>query len=334
MPKFLTMLKIGVLGAGHLGKIHLNCIRQIEKYELVGFFDKDEETAKQVETETGIRSFDSLDALIDAVDVVDIVTPTIRHFECASRALQKRKHVFIEKPIVATPDEANALKKLADEARVKVQVGHVERFNPAFIAAEPFINRPLFIEAHRLALFNPRGTDVPVVLDLMVHDLDILLTVVKSPVTHISANGVSIVSPTPDITNARIEFENGTVANLTASRLSMKNMRKTRIFQRDAYISVDFLDKVAEIVRLHDTVDVANPLSATITLGDGTEKQITFERPEVHPINAIKTELESFYDAIVHNTTPAVTIDDGINVLKLAYRILDAVDASIAKVQK
>ena len=241
------MLKIGVLGAGHLGKIHLNCIKQIEKYELVGFYDPAVETAKQVEVEMKLKCFDSIDALIDAVDVVDIVTPTIRHFECASKALQKRKHVFIEKPIVATPDEANALKKLADEAGVKVQVGHVERFNPAFVAAEPFINEPLFIEAHRLALFNPRGTDVPVVLDLMVHDLDILLTIVKSPVAHISASGVSIVSPTPDITNVRIEFENGTVANLTASRLSMKYMRKTRIFQKGAYITVDFLDKVAEI---------------------------------------------------------------------------------------
>ena len=328
------MLKIGVLGAGHLGKIHLNCIKQIEEYDLIGFFDPADETAKAVEAETGIRAFASIDTLIDAVDVVDIVTPTIRHFECASKALQKRRHVFIEKPIVATPDKANALKRLADEAGVKVQVGHVERFNPAFIAAEPFIGEPLFVEAHRLALFNPRGTDVPVVLDLMVHDLDILLTIVKSPVRHISASGVSIVSPTPDITNVRIEFENGAVANLTASRLSLKNMRKTRIFQKGAYISVDFLDKVAEIVRLNDQIDESNPLSATITLGDGSEKQITFERPEVHPINAIKTELESFYSAIVHNTTPTVTIDDGINVLKLAYRILDAVDESTAKVKK
>ena len=328
------MLKIGVLGAGHLGKIHLNCIKQIEQYDLVGFFDPDMVTARQVEAEMGVKSFESIDALIDAVDVVDIVTPTIRHFECASKALQKRKHVFIEKPIVATPDEANALKKLADEAGVKVQVGHVERFNPAFIAAEPFIKSPLFVEAHRLALFNPRGTDVPVVLDLMVHDLDILLTIVRSEVSHVSANGVSIVSPTPDITNARIEFKNGTVANLTASRLSLKNMRKTRIFQPDAYITVDFLDKVTEITRIHDNVDEANPLSATITLGDGSEKQITFERPEIHPINAIKTELESFYSAIVHNTAPAVTIDDGINVLKLAYRIIDAVEASTAKVKK
>ncbi len=328
------MLKIGVLGAGHLGKIHLNCIKQIDNYDLVGFYDPTIETARLVEAEMNLKCFDSVDSLIDAVDVVDIVTPTIRHFECAYKALQKRKHVFIEKPIVATPDEANALKKLADEAGVKVQVGHVERFNPAFVAAEPFINEPLFIEAHRLALFNPRGTDVPVVLDLMVHDLDILLTIVKSCVAHISASGVSIVSPTPDITNVRIEFENGTVANLTASRLSLKNMRKTRIFQKGAYITVDFLDKVAEIFRIKDEVDETNPLSATITLGNGTEKQITFERPEIHPINAIKTELESFYDAIIHNTMPAVTIDDGINVLKLAYRILAAVEEASAKVQK
>lgn len=328
------MLKIGVLGAGHLGKIHINCIKQIERYELVGFYDPAEETARSVVAELDVRCFDSIDALIDAVDVVDIVTPTIRHFECASKALLKRKHVFIEKPIVATPEEANALKRIADEAGVKVQVGHVERFNPAFVAAEPFIGEPLFIEAHRLAQFNPRGTDVPVVLDLMVHDLDILLTIVKSPISHISASGVSIVSPSPDITNARIEFENGAVANLTASRLSLKNMRKTRIFQNGAYITVDFLEKKTEIFHINDTVDESNPLSATIQLADGSERQITFQMPEIHPINAIKTELDSFCDAIMHNTQPAVTIDDGINVLKLAYRILDAVEKSTAKVKK
>ena len=327
------MLKIGVLGAGHLGKIHINCIKLIDNYRLVGFYDSDVETAEKVEAEMNVPCYDSIDALIDAVDVVDIVTPTVCHFECASRALRKRKHVFIEKPIVATPEEANALKKLADEANVKVQVGHVERFNPAFIAAEPFIGQPLFIEAHRLAQFNPRGTDVPVVLDLMVHDLDILLSIVKSEVTHISANGVSIVSPTPDITNARIEFANGAVANLTASRISMKNMRKTRIFQRDAYIAVDFLEKKTEIFRINETVDESNPLSTTLTLADGNERQITFEMPEVHPINAIQTELESFHDAIAYNTIPAVTIDDGINVLGLAFRILDAVAESTAKVR-
>lgn len=328
------MLKIGVLGAGHLGKIHINCIQQIENYDLVGFYDPDRATAAEVESKTGVCCFDSIDSLIDAVDVVDIVTPTIQHYHCASMALKKQKHVFIEKPIVATPDEANALMQLALEAGVKVQVGHVERFNPAFIAAEPFIKSPRFIEAHRLSMFNPRGTDVPVVLDLMIHDLDILLTIVKSEVSHVSASGVALVSPTPDITNARIEFENGTVANLTASRLSLKNMRKTRIFQDDAYITVDFLDKVAEVVRLNDDVDPTDPLSFTLCLADGSERQITLEKPEVHPINAIKTELESFYDAIVHNTKPAVTIEDGIAVLKLAYRILDAVGESLSKVKK
>lgn len=328
------MLKIGVLGAGHLGKIHINCIKQIENYELVGFYDPMEETARKVESEMNVKCFESIDSLIDAVDVVDIVTPTIQHFACASKALQRSKHVFIEKPIVATPEEANALIKLADEAKVKVQVGHVERFNPAFIAAEPFIKSPMFIEAHRLALFNPRGTDVPVVLDLMVHDLDILLSIVKSPVTHISASGISIVSPTPDITNARIEFENGTVANLTTSRISMKNMRKTRIFQSDAYITVDFLDKVCEIVRIHDEVDTTNPFAMTIDLANGDEKQITIEKPEITPINAIKTELESFYNAIIHNTLPAVTIEDGVKVLKLAYQILESVDKSIKKFEK
>ena len=328
------MLKIGVLGAGHLGKIHLNCIKQIEDYDLVGFYDPDRATAAEVESKMDVRCFDSIDSLIDAVDVVDIVTPTIQHYHCASIALKKQKHVFIEKPIVATPDEANALMKQAVEAGVKVQVGHVERFNPAFIAAEPFIKSPRFVEAHRLALFNPRGTDVPVVLDLMVHDLDILLSIVKSQVTRVSASGVALVSPTPDITNARIEFENGTVANLTASRLSLKNMRKTRIFQDDAYITVDFLDKVAEVVRLNDDVDPADPLSFTLCLADGSERQITLEKPEVYPINAIKTELESFYDAIVHNSKPAVTIEDGIAVLKLAYRILDAIDEAASKVKK
>ena len=317
------MLKIGVLGAGHLGKIHIRCIKQIERYELVGFYDPDPVTAKAVQEEMGVRCFDTLEALIAAVEVVDIVTPTVQHFNCASKALMQRKHVFIEKPIVATPDEAAKLIKLADEAGVKVQVGHVERFNPAFIAAEPYIKEPKFIEAHRLALFNPRGTDVPVVLDLMVHDLDILFTVIDAPVSRVSACGVAIVSPTPDITNARIEFENGSVANLTASRISLKNMRKTRIFQKDAYITVDFLDKKTEITRIHDHETKGCPYSLTLDLADGETRQITLEKPEIHPLNAIQTELESFYDSIIHNTTPVVSIHDGVKVLNLAYEILE-----------
>ncbi len=324
------MLKIGVLGAGHLGKIHIKCIRQIDRYELVGFYDPDQATAKAVEEELGVRCFATIEALIDAVEVVDIVTPTVQHFECASKALQRRRHVFIEKPIVATPDEASKLMKLAEEAGVKVQVGHVERFNPAFIAAEPYIKAPKFVEAHRLALFNPRGTDVPVVLDLMVHDLDILFTIINSPVKHVSACGVAIVSPTPDITNARIEFENGSVANLTASRISLKNMRKTRIFQDDAYITVDFLDKKTEITRIHDHEVTGYPYSLTLDLPGGATKQITLERPEIHPLNAIQTELESFYDSIIHNTVPVVSIEDGVKVLNLAYEIINAKDKTIS----
>ncbi|MDP3463945.1 MAG: Gfo/Idh/MocA family oxidoreductase [Bacteroidales bacterium] len=322
------MLKIGVLGAGHLGKIHIKCIKQIPEYELVGFFDTDPETAKKVSLEHGIKSYPDISSLINDVDVVDIVTPTISHFACASESLRKSKHVFIEKPIVATPAEANALMELAREASVKVQVGHVERFNPAFMAAQASIKNPMFIETHRLAQFNPRGTDVPVVLDLMVHDIDIVLSVVKSPIRKISASGVAIVSDTPDITNARIEFDNGCVANLTASRISLKNMRKSRFFQRDAYITVDFLDKKAEIVRMKDLLsEPEDPMAMVIDLGNGKGmKQIIFDKPVIEPVNAIMLELESFYKAIANNQTPPVTIEDGYNVLSVAYQILEKVN--------
>lgn len=318
------MLKIGVLGAGHLGKIHLKCIREIQDFELVGFYDADQKTASHVEKEFGIPHFDGVDDLIAMVDVVDIVTPTISHFDCASRSLKQGRHVFIEKPVVATPEEAKQLMVFADEADVKVQVGHVERFNPAFLAAQPYINQPMFIEAHRLAQFNPRGTDVPVILDLMIHDIDIVLSVVKSSIKKIHASGVQVVSDTPDIANARIEFDNGCVANLTASRISMKNMRKARFFQRDAYVAVDFLKKDVEIIRMLDVTEpVTDPLAMILDLGGKRgKKQISLDKPEVKGLNAIKTELESFYHAIVSNTDPPVTINDGYEALDVAYQIL------------
>ena len=320
------MLKIGVLGAGHLGKIHIKCIKQIESYNPVGFYDPDKSIAVQVENEFEIKRFQSIDELIDMVDVVDIVTPTISHFDCALKSLKKSKHVFIEKPVVTTPDEAKQLIELTKEANVKVQVGHVERFNPAFIAALPFFTQPLFIETHRLAQFNPRGTDVPVILDLMIHDIDIVLSVVKSNIKKISASGVPIVSDTPDIANARLEFDNGCVANLTASRISMKNMRKSRFFQNDAYISVDFLEKETEIIRLKD-IDkdkIIDPFAMIIDLGkDKGAKQIFFDKPEIKEINAIKTELESFLEAIIYNKTPLVTINDGYNALNIAFKIIE-----------
>lgn len=327
LSKLEIMQKIGVLGAGHLGKIHLKCIRQITNYELVGFYDPDKDTAQKVSEEFGLPAFASIEALMDAVDVVDIVTPTIAHFSCAAEALRRHKHVFIEKPIVATPDEARQLIELARHAGVKVQVGHVERFNPAFLAVKDVIRNPMFIETHRLAHFNPRGTDVPVVLDLMVHDIDILLSVVDSEVTSVSASGVAVVSNTPDITNARIGFANGCVANLTASRISLKNMRKSRFFQKDAYINVDFLDKTAEIVRMTDAEKAKDdPFAMLIDLGNGKGmRQISFERPTVLPTNAIQAELESFYEAVVNNKTPMVTIEDGFKVLLVAYQILEKI---------
>ena len=330
------MLKIGVLGAGHLGKIHLKCIREIEEYDLIGFYDTDDTTSSKVEKEFGVKRYGNLDTLIEDADVIDIVTPTVSHFECAAKALKKSRHVFIEKPVVATPEEARELMTYADEADVKVQVGHVERFNPAFLAVQPFIKQPMFIEAHRLAQFNPRGTDVPVILDLMIHDIDIVLSVVRSPIKRIHASGVQVVSDTPDIANARIEFDNGCVANLTASRISMKNMRKTRFFQRDAYIAVDFLDKKVEIFRMENVEgETADPFALILDLGKGKgKKQIFIEKPEISPINAIKRELESFYEAIRNNTTPPVTITDGYEALEVAYQIIRKIDESPANMKE
>lgn len=318
------MLKVGVLGAGHLGKIHIRLLKEIEAFEFVGFFDPNTESSAAVAEEYQTQSFNSIEDLLEVVDVVDIVTPTLSHFDCAAKAIKKSKHVFIEKPITNTVEEARQLIQLAEEADVKVQVGHVERFNPAFIASKDFIKNPMFIEAHRLAQFNPRGTDVSVVLDLMIHDLDIILSIVKSNVRKISASGVAVVSQSPDIANARIEFDNGCVANLTASRISLKNMRKTRLFQRDAYISVDFLEKESEIVRLSEVVGEPDPLSVTIDLGEGKgQKEIYFEKPDVEPNNAIKEELTAFSKSILNNTTTAVTIHDGYNALDVAYQIIE-----------
>jgi predicted dehydrogenase len=320
------MIKIGIVGAGHLGKIHIRLLKEIDKFKVIGFYDENPEAAKLVEQEFGIKHIDSMESLLEQVDAIDIVTPTLTHFSCASRAIKKSKHVFIEKPVTNTIEEAKTLIGLSKEADVKVQVGHVERFNPAFIAAKDFCSGPMFIETHRLAQFNPRGTDVSVVLDLMIHDIDIILSVVKSNIKRISASGVAVVSDSPDIANARIEFDNGCVANLTASRISMKNMRKSRFFQKDAYISVDFLDKKVEVIRLMnvDAEKEMDPLAVVIDLGNGKgSKQIYFEGPTILPSNAIKMELEAFADSIISNSTPLVSIDDGYKALDVAYRIIE-----------
>lgn len=317
------MLKVGVLGAGHLGKIHLRLLNQSDKYELVGFYDPHSENADKVAAEFGYKKFDTIEELIQAVDVVDIVTPTLSHHDCAKDAIEAGKHVFIEKPISNTVEEAEELITLAKQYNIKGQVGHVERFNPAFISTKEMIENPMFIETHRLAEFNPRGTDVPVVLDLMIHDIDVILSVVKSKVKLINASGVSVISDTPDIANARIEFENGCVANLTSSRISMKNMRKSRFFQKDAYISVDFLDKVCEVVKMKDAPEVPGDFDMILQNAEGVKKQIYFDNPDVHTNNAILDELETFADAINNNTTPVVTLEDGTEALRVAYQIID-----------
>ena len=320
------MLKVGVLGAGHLGKIHLRLLNQSEKYELVGFYDAFEENANKVAAEFGYKKFDSIAELIAAVDVVDIVTPTMQHFDCAKQVIEAGKHIFIEKPISNTVEEAEEIITLAKKHNVKGQVGHVERFNPAFTAVKDKINNPMFIETHRLAEFNPRGTDVPVVLDLMIHDIDVILSVVKSKVKSVNASGVAVISDSPDISNARIEFENGCVANITSSRISMKNMRKSRFFQKDAYISVDYLDKVCEVVRMKDAPEVPGDFDMILQNAEGVKKQIYFDNPQVDANNAILDELETFADAINNNTTPIVTLEDGTEALRVAHIIIQSME--------
>lgn len=322
------MLKIGVLGVGHLGRIHVKCILLVPNLELVGFFDPDDRNASIIINEYGIKRFDSLEALLTAVDAVDIVTPTTTHFELAQKAVIRGKHVFIEKPITERPEQAKILLELMKEYDVKVQVGHVERFNPAMLALKEKDLNPMFIEVHRLATFNPRGTDVSVVLDLMIHDLDIILNIVNSPVKHVSATGVAVVSHTADLSNARVEFENGCVANITASRLSMKQMRKVRLFQNNGYISLDFLDKKAEIISLHD-VNEKDKLGDSPLLEIDTQKGrklIKMDMPKVEPVNAIQLELDTFVECILNNKTPKVTLEDGYKALNLAYQISEIIE--------
>ncbi|MBT0608614.1 Gfo/Idh/MocA family oxidoreductase [Aequorivita echinoideorum] len=317
------MLKAGVLGAGHLGKIHLKLLKQSEKYDLVGFYDANQQASLEIEKEFGYKSFPSMEALIDACEMVVVVTPTSTHFACAEKVIKAGKHIFIEKPITQTVTEAEQIRDLAKKHKVRGQVGQVERFNPAFTAIKDKITNPMFIETHRLAEFNPRGTDVSVVLDLMIHDIDAILSVVKSDVKNVSASGVSVLSETPDIANARIEFENGCVANLTASRISLKKMRKARFFQRDAYISVDFLEKKCEVVKMKDAPKDADDFAMVLTNAEGVKKQIYFENPKVENNNAILDELESFAEAIKADRVPEVSLGQGTEALRVAMMIIE-----------
>lgn len=321
-------MKIALLGAGHLGKIHLKCILATECWEFSGFYDLDDKNAASAIAQYGVKRYSSLDELLDDCDAVDIVTPTPSHYDLAAKAIRAGKHAFIEKPVTQTIQEGKKLLQLAEKHGVKIQVGHVERFNPAFTALHGMTLHPMFIEGHRLAAFQPRGTEVSVILDLMIHDLDLVLHLVKSPVKKVSASGVAVLSNTPDIANARIEFENGCVANLTASRISMKQMRKMRLFQPDHYISLDFLEKNAQIVRLfatdaHDLPDTENLMEFDTPAG---KKWLQLSMPDAAPVNAIQRELETFHEAIATDTPPPVTLQDGYEALKLAHRILKEIE--------
>jgi predicted dehydrogenase len=321
------MLRIGVIGTGHLGKFHLNNWKEITGVELVGFYDPDDTTSKEVAEKYQLPRFLDPEVLIDACDAIDVVAPTNFHFEWCEKAIRKGKHIFVEKPLANTMEEARELVKLVKESGIKLQVGHVERFNPAFLAIKDMQLNPMFIEVHRLAQFSPRGTEVSVILDLMIHDIDIILSIVKSDVKNISASGVGVMTETPDIANVRIEFNNGCVANLTSSRISMKKMRKIRLFQKDSYIGVDFLNKKTEIIRLKKPQD-ANIFAFDIETPGG-KKTIAIANPIIPEVNAIKMELEEFKNAILNNTRTVVNEMDGLIAMDVAHQILDKIRNSL-----
>ncbi len=315
------MLKVGVFGVGHLGKFHLNNWKEIERTELVGFYDPNDAQAAEVAARYNLRRFDDPLELIRLIDAADIVAPTNHHFELCQMAIRQGRHVFVEKPLANTMEEARELVKLVKESNVKMQVGHVERFNPAFLAVAGLALNPMFIEVHRLAEFNARGTEVSVILDLMIHDIDIILSIVKSGVKHISSSGVAVMTDTPDIANVRIEFHNGCVANLTSSRISLKKMRKMRIFQKDAYVGIDFLEKKTEIIRMKSGEQAPGAFEFDLETPRG-KKTIQVMNPEAPSVNAIRLELEAFRDAIAHNTRTVVSEVDGFSAMEVAHQIL------------
>lgn len=317
----------GIVGVGHLGKLHTKLTKEVNNCNLIGIYDADIEKAKIVSQEFNIPYFDSLEKLSEQVDSVSIVSSTTSHYEIAKFFIEKKKHIFIEKPITATIEQAEEIVKLADEKKLKLQVGHIERFNPALISLDKYKLEPKFIQTDRLAQFNPRGADVAVVLDLMIHDIDIILTLIKSEVKNIYASGVPVVSDSIDIANARIEFENGAVANITASRISQKKMRKMRIFQQDAYISIDFNTGVSEVFKLFN--GKSDEISSFISLGEigiGDKKKIiVYEQPEIKDINALQYEIQLFVDCIINDTTPVVSGYDGLKALKVAEQIINKI---------
>jgi len=320
-------VRIALLGAGHLGKIHLKCLlAQPQFFEVVGFHDAHAATAERVQAETGLPHFADVDELLASCEAVDIVTPTTNHHASALRAIAAGKHIFLEKPLAASLAEAEEICAAAALKGITAQVGHVERFNPALLSVQEILPlqqlQPRFMEIHRLANFSPRGTDVSVVEDLMIHDLDILLHLVRSDVERVDATGVSLMSALPDIVNARVTFASGAVANITASRISMKPMRKFRLFSPDTYVSMDFLQKNAELIRLHEQESELTQTAIDTAKG---RRYLQFAHCESAPVNAIEMELRRFAEAIRQKGTVPVPLTDGLQALRLAHLILERI---------
>lgn len=318
------MVKIGLVGAGHLGRYHIECLQRIEGFSLVGFFDSDERRVEEIKAKYQLPAFPTYARLLAEVEALCIVTPTVTHYDLAVEAIHAGKHLFIEKPLTDHPGTSRKLNELMAHRQLVGRVGHVERYNPAFMAAQRLgIHKPLFIEAHRLAPFNIRGLDVPVIMDLMIHDIDIVLSMVDAEVDHIEANGVGVAGHTADICNARITFTNHAVANLTASRISLKQMRKLRLFQRDQYMAIDFLNHEVQVVKLlHE--EPSDLMSMKMDLPDGA-RWIAADNPDVQKHNAIEEELREFHAAIVSGSQSGVSFGQGARAVDVAYQIMEQI---------
>ena len=329
----MKILNVGIIGTGHLGKIHTKLMKDVTRANLIGVYDLNYDVAKSVAEELEIEAFENLDDFLNSIDAVSIVATTSAHYEVIKKAFEKNVHVFVEKPITSTIAEAEEVVKLSQEKNLKLQVGHIERFNSALLSLEKYNLEPKFIQTDRLAQFNPRGTDVAVVLDLMIHDIDIILSLIKSKVKEVRASGVAVVSDSIDIANARIEFENGAIANVTASRISQKKMRKMRMFQKDSYISVDFNSGVSEVFRLVSPVDMSMELFLSFgEIGVGeNKKSVIYEQPEIKEVNALKHELQLFVDAVLDDIQPIVSGEDGLRALKIAEIIMEKIEESKLK---
>lgn len=323
----MPALKLGVLGVGSLGYHHARILRGMEDVELIGIHDTDPVRLASVADALEVDPFDSAPPLLDRLDAAVIAVPTSAHHMVGIAALERGVDVLIEKPMAPTLDEADRILEAARTAGRLVQIGHIERFNGAVRAAEPYLDEPLFVESHRLAPFGPRGTDVAVVLDLMIHDVDLVLSLIRTPVTAISAVGVPVLSDSPDIANARLEFEGGGVANLTASRVSLERTRKFRFFQPSGYVSLDLATGVGEYLRLRPGIDIAGGGPVV-----GTRIEDIVERVPLHGdgTEPLASELRSFVDAVLRRREVAVSGEQGRRALAVALEIMKKIDQHVA----